>query len=467
MSDSWIVRKLERKKGEESSDKLVAYASRTILKIAGQWPWEFAAEFLPVNWTIPMLSDLRHLLQSIHHMQNPNLTINNYRRVKDVILGQARVRDYQHPYIIGLDLKYALRHFGIEPRRKQMQVPNGMAATMPATPMASSAPSALRAPKVPTAPVATMDDTDSSEQGSLFVSDLSSIIDERNSSPERKLSISSITSTSSNEDAPEPWKHPWSPAQRSETLERTRIVEPEEPDRIDIDDAVLNEAVTNDMVNPDWDPPAQSAPARTYQGPADLARGIESLEAKEKQEQKELAQNIAKLKALIQTKKASIADKEHMPAHNEACTKLEQDLKSHNQEKETLKRARVFFKQHCEKDMALDDESIAKNLRHYAQRLQACDETIKKTQAQIDQERQKSAQRMTDMKAQVEKDIAQVQWLEGRERHVVRNLEYYSVVKGLIKLGPQGMETLLTKLTYDNIPILKMVEEVQKKHNIS
>ncbi|KAM0319022.1 hypothetical protein ACHAPQ_010484 [Fusarium lateritium] len=336
---------------------------------------------------------------------------------------------------------------------------------MPATPMASSAPMvssaplALRTPKVPTAPVATMDETDSSDEGSLFVSDLSSIIDERNSSPERKLSISSITSASSNEDAPEPWKHPRSSAQRSETVGRTQIVESEEPDRMDIDNDVLNEAVTNDM--------SQLAPARAYQGPADLARGIESLEAKEKQEQKELAQDIAKLKALIQTRKASIADKEHMPAHNEACTKLEQDLKSHNQEKETLKRARVFFKQHCEKDMTLDDESIAKNLRHYAQRLQACDETIKKTQAQIDQERQKSAQRMADMKAQVEKDIAQVQWLEGRERHVVRNLEYYSVVKGLIKLGPQGMETLLTKLTYDNIPILKMVEEVQKKHNIS
>ncbi|KAM0244108.1 hypothetical protein ACHAP5_006590 [Fusarium lateritium] len=312
-----------------------------------------------------------------------------------------------------------------------------------------------------------MDDIDSSDEGSLFVSDLSSTADERNSSPERKLSISSITSASSNEDAPEPWKHPRSPAQRSETVGRTHIAESGEPDRMDIDDAVLNETATNDMINPNWDFPTQFTPARAYQGPADLARGIESLEAKDKQEQKELTQNIAKLKALIQTKKASIVDKEHMPAHNEACTKLEQDLKIHNQEKETLKRARGFFKQHCEKDMALDDKSIANNLRHYAQRLQAWDETIKKTQAQIDQERQKSVQRIDDLKAQVEKDIAQVQWLESRERNGIRNLEYYSVVKGLIKLGPHGMETLLTKLTYDNIPILKMVEEVQKKQNIS
>lgn len=67
----------------------------------------------------------------------------------------------------------------------------------------------------------------------------------------------------------------------------------------------------------------------------------------------------------------------------------------------------------------------------------------------------------TCLQAQIEKNIAQVQRLENREQDMIRNLEYYSVVKRLIKLGPHGMETLLTKLKYDNIPILKMVEEVQ------
>jgi hypothetical protein len=168
------------------------------------------------------------------------------------------------------------------------------------------------------------------------------------------------------------------------------------------------------------------------------------------------------LKTSIQTREASIADNKHMPVHSEALTKLKQNLRSHNKEKDRLKKARVFFKQQCEDKLALDDESVAKNLRWYTRGLQACDAAIKTTQAQICQERQKSAQRTADFKAQIDEDIAQVQRLEDRERDIIRILEYYSVVKRLIKLEPQGMETLLTKRKYDNIPILKVVEEVQK-----
>jgi hypothetical protein len=157
--------------------------------------------------------------------------------------------------MIDQDLNYDIRHFGIEPKRKQIQVPNRTIAPTPATPMASSAPLALNVPIVPTAPVATMDDSDSSDEGSLFVSDSSSIIDESNNSPHRKSSNLSITSASSNEEDPQPWKHPRSSVQRSETLERTRVIESEEPERMDIDDVVLNDAVRNDMINPNWDYP--------------------------------------------------------------------------------------------------------------------------------------------------------------------------------------------------------------------
>lgn len=151
-----------------------------------------------------------------------------------------------------------------------------------------------------------------------------------------------------------------------------------------------------------------------------------------------------------------------MITHKEALSKLKQNLRSHNEEKDTLKKGRVFFKQHCEDKMALNDQPVAETLRWYTRSLQACDAAISTTKAQIDQERQKNAQCTADFKAQIDKDIAQVQRLEDRERDIIRNLEYYSVVKGLIKLGPHGMETLLTKLNYDNIPILKLVEEVQK-----
>jgi hypothetical protein len=52
--------------------------------------------------------------------------------------------------------------------------------------------------------------------------------------------------------------------------------------------------------------------------------------------------------------------------------------------------------------------------------------------------------------------------LKDGERDIIRELDYYFVVKELIKLGPQGMETLLTKLRFVNIPILEMVGEVHK-----
>jgi hypothetical protein len=90
-----------------------------------------------------------------------------------------------------------------------------------------------------------------------------------------------------------------------------------------------------------------------------------------------------------------------MPAHSEGLTKLKENLKNHNKEKDKRKKAQVFFKQHCEDGMALDDEPVAENLRRYIQRLQACDAAIKTTEAQIDQECQKSAQLTADFKAQI------------------------------------------------------------------
>lgn len=254
MSDFWIIQKLGGKRRELSSDMRASSASRTILRITSQWPWEWAAEFLPVEWTFTILNDLRQLVQGIHNKQNPGLCANNYQRVKDVVLQQARTREYQHPHMIDHDLQYAFRQFGVEPKRRQIQVPNKTMTTIPAAPLASSTPLAPRIPIVPTVPVATMDDSDSSDEGSLFVSDSSSAVNEPDSSPCRKSSILSITSASSNEEAPQPWKHPRSPVQRTETSEHAHAIEPE-PERMDIDYVVLNEATTNDMTNPHWDFP--------------------------------------------------------------------------------------------------------------------------------------------------------------------------------------------------------------------
>lgn len=255
MSDFWINQKLGGKRQELSSDMRAASASRTILRTTSQWPWEWAAEFLPVEWTITILNDLRQLVQGIQNKQNPGLCANNYQRVKDAIGEKARMRDYQNPHLIDHDLQYAFRRYGVEPKRRQIQAPNRTMAATPATPMAPSIPLTPRIPIIPAVSLATMGDSDSSDEGSLFVSDSSSTVNEPNSSPCRKSSILSMTSASSNEEAPQPWKRPQSPVQRPETPERTHATEPEEPERMDIDNAVLNEVVTNDMINPGWDFP--------------------------------------------------------------------------------------------------------------------------------------------------------------------------------------------------------------------
>ena len=52
--------------------------------------------------------------------------------------------------------------------------------------------------------------------------------------------------------------------------------------------------------------------------------------------------------------------------------------------------------------------------------------------------------------------------MKPREKQLARNLEYYKSVKEFASLGVAGMETLLVKLKYDNVPIMEMIEEVQK-----
>ncbi|KAM0344135.1 hypothetical protein ACHAPU_007857 [Fusarium lateritium] len=372
---------------------------------------------------------------------------------------QAHIRDCQHPRMGDQDMRYAFVYFEIEPRmkRNQEQVPSGVTTATTEINVPSSVPVASI---VPAAPLALMEDSD---EGSLFMSRSSSTVESVGKwEDSRRPSIASMTSVSSDEDAAEPWKHPRLSAERSQTIEYTRVVASEEPDNMDIDSVVLGNDATSEMANPNWDFPSQLGPAEYQpQSPSDLVNGIEYLESKVNQDKEELVKNITDLKASVQTKLADMVVN-HTPAPNEALATLYQTLDTHNQEKEKIQRGGVFFKQHSQEDMYMDEETAAETHKHYyTTKLRECEVAIKTTQAQIDQELEKSAQRKTDTKAQIDKDLQQVQQWEHRERDIKRNLEYYSAVKGLMNLGPHGMETLLTKLKYDNIPILEMVDEVK------
>ena len=81
---------------------------------------------------------------------------------------------------------------------------------------------------------------------------------------------------------------------------------------------------------------------------------------------------------------------------------------------------------------------------------------------QIEEKKNNDAQLLLNLKVQVWKDKRTIQKLEPRTKELAKNLEYYKSLEEFVSLGAVGMETLLLKLKYDNIPILEMIKEVKK-----
>jgi hypothetical protein len=115
-----IVRALNRLSKTPSTDERVARASRRVFRYTKQWPWQWAARFLPrKKWTVPLVEELAQLLRGIYKKSvktgTGHGTLENTRRF---LYNHARDRDQRNPQMTLGDLHEAFRYFKVKTKRK-------------------------------------------------------------------------------------------------------------------------------------------------------------------------------------------------------------------------------------------------------------------------------------------------------------------------------------------------------------
>jgi len=127
-----------------------------------------------------------------------------------------------------------------------------------------------------------------------------------------------------------------------------------------------------------------------------------------------------------------------------------------------MQNGRAFFENKQLEEVDNPNPTTIETIQCYDARIAECVASIKNVEEQIEDKKKNDAQLLMNLKVQVWKDKRTIQKLEPRIKELAKKLEYYKSLKEFVSLGVVGMETLLMKLKYDNVPILEMIEEIKK-----
>ncbi|KAH7179835.1 uncharacterized protein B0J16DRAFT_374824 [Fusarium flagelliforme] len=193
----------------------------------------------------------------------------------------------------------------------------------------------------------------------------------------------------------------------------------------------------------------------------DLISGLDFLEAKEKEEQESITKELAQLKESIPINETQIVGL-GPEVKCEVIAKWNQTLKSHKKRCTTMQNGRAFFENKQQEEIDNPNSTTIETIHRYDARIAECVESIKHVEEQIENKKKQDAQLLMNLRVQGWKDKRTIQKLEPRTKELAKDLEYYKSLKEFVGLGVVGMEILLTKLKYDNVPILEMIEEVKR-----
>ncbi|KAF4337419.1 hypothetical protein FBEOM_8696 [Fusarium beomiforme] len=118
--------------------------------------------------------------------------------------------------------------------------------------------------------------------------------------------------------------------------------------------------------------------------------------------------------------------------------------------------------------MSLQQRGVSYYAGEYQRTLQRAEENrehieklIQNREQEIQEEFQRATQREIEIRGQLEQEYAKFTRLEEKEKEVCRNVQYYSFIASLLRLGPGGLNVLLHKMSWHGIDIITEVKNSQ------
>ncbi|KAF5253612.1 hypothetical protein FANTH_1540 [Fusarium anthophilum] len=436
-----------------------------------RWPWEWTENFGPEKWTVAMTRDLRDLIKG--YQGRFNLYGDSCKNLKVLLVRSARERDKNNPKLSRDDLSNTLKYYyGLETKKekKQQQVsvpcentaatPIVVEDTPPETPhavsRASPAPSSSSVVSSYTSASSPVSRASSGgfSRGNTCGAIMSSSADKGEDCKSPKSNPSPQTEGMESEPSVQP-----QPEEPSETVERpgAHVRESVEPE-MDIDsDVAIHEPVAQNTTESNSSSPQVQSTSSPLSTPEDIIKSLELLELQEKSEGEKLTSLVTTSKTKVQATESAMAASQ---GSDRKLRALCENLKMFQARRAEIIDGLAFLKENLERrGVHPESDEYRQTLLHNNSRLQHCETTIRNVQKEAEEEFQKATLREIEMRGQLEKEYAEFEQLQDKERGICRNVQYYSFIASLLRLGPLRLDSLLYKLRYNGVD---MVSEVSK-----
>ncbi|KAH7251550.1 hypothetical protein BKA59DRAFT_500215 [Fusarium tricinctum] len=410
MSDQQIATRLNWVVRRSTSGKRVGDASRTVLRLSGQWPWG-----------VEILENLRKLLRIAH-------------LVKEDLQECATKRSVRHPHLKNSDVIDACDYFSIDNYRSEA---------------VQTTTSRTRIRRVTTLLSSGEDDGEDHNGDEDYEGHSDGEIDSHEVSAR---------------DEWEDWGDYDGFTEDEETAmggmvatgkrSRSSSVLSRAPKRACTSDADAAGNDTNAVVSPDALPSStkesRSHPDSTRpQSLIDLIPTPESLQLARQKELDAATRSLQDITASIQANESSALQES---TSNKIIDTLCSDMKRYETEREKILKGRRFVQDHHE-DKALGSEDMAKTMRQYEVRLDECNQLIAQANADVLEELGQVAQKEIDLKAEERR-------LCVHHQKAIEEVTHCQTIGTLMRLGSSGMTTLLLQLEERNVNLVDLAEAI-------
>ncbi|KAM0257309.1 hypothetical protein ACHAPA_011792 [Fusarium lateritium] len=441
MSDQQIAKRLGWVMRRPTMGKRVGDASRTVLQLSGQWPWDLTADFPPDRWGVEIVESLRKLFRIIHRRAATIDYGHDFQVVKDYLQDCATKRNGRHPHLINSDVADACAYFSAHNYRSEVvQTTTVKTRIRRITTLLGSGKNSRDGG-------GDVDDYEDHSDG-----DIDS--DEASSEDEWEDWVDYDQYTEDEETAMGDVVAIGKRSRSSSLLSRT----PKRACTIDPDDASDN---ADDVMSLDV-PPSPTRESHSHsdltspQSLADLTPALESLQLEKEKQLDETTRSLNEITASIQASELSASQTN---ASNNIIDNLCSDVKRYETEREKILKGKKFVQEHHE-DMAMGAEEIAKTMQQYATRLEECDQLIAQANADVLEELEQIAQKDFDLKA------------EERQLHVhrqkaIEEVTHCQTIGTLMRLGSSEMTALLLELKGKDIDLVGLAEAIMAGSSVA
>ncbi|KAF4501253.1 hypothetical protein FAGAP_2550 [Fusarium agapanthi] len=448
--------------------------AREIFNLTTQWPWEWTEKFEPEKWTVAMTRDLRDLIKG--YQGRFNLYGDSCKDLKVLLYYGLKTKKEKKQQQVSVpcentaatpivvedtppEAPHVVSRASLAPSSSSV-VSDYTSASSPVsrassvTTVTADSPGATRAePSCPTVHQDQVDET--MEDDSMFVETVSDFPEYRSSSANKGEDCKSPKSSPSLQTEgmeSEPSVQP-QPEKPSESVERPEAHVRESVElemETDSDVAVHEPVAQNTTESNSSSPQAQSTPE-------DIIKSLELLELQEKSEGGKFTPLLTTSKTKVQATESAMAATQ---GSDRKLRALCENLKMFEAIKAEITDGLAFLKENLERrNVHPELDEYRQTLLHNNSRLQHCETTIRNVRKEAEEEFQKATLREIEMRGQLEKEYAEFEQLQDKERGICRNVQYYSFIASLLRLGPLRLDSLLYKLRYSGVD---MVGEVNK-----